>query len=156
MADDASEPPKPKRNRWGEGPAADAPVVGATNGGGPPPPAAPSAVASSVLQAKELAKEALAKAQRAAEMQKAIATQMSSMVGLPPGAADAGRKPPTVTLDNQGRLLDERGKVIQSTGKTVATVKVNEPSAHQLTMPMTVAYVSKSMEAQALSSGVST
>ena len=76
----AEPPPAKRRNRW-DAPTAPAPAA-------EPPPAAQAALPSlpllrsSVQAAKELAKEALAKAQRAADMQKAINAKMGSLVGL--------------------------------------------------------------------------
>mmetsp|Transcript_9767 Transcript_9767/g.16202 ORF Transcript_9767/g.16202 Transcript_9767/m.16202 type:complete len:601 (+) Transcript_9767:109-1911(+) len=125
---DAAEPSK-RKNRWDIGDAGNGSLeYGTENGDMLPPTAETAAMSTSVQAAKELAKEALAKAQRAAEMQKVIQQQMSSLVGLPAGAElrMGAPKPPTVTLDSQGRLLDERGKVIQSTAKPQATIKVNQ------------------------------
>ncbi|KAL1508722.1 hypothetical protein AB1Y20_004817 [Prymnesium parvum] len=120
---DAEEPPAKvaRRNRWdsasgGSADAAAAPAALASS-------AAP-VLSSSVLAAKELAKEALAKYQKAAEMQRAIQAQLgtgATPLGLPPTPKVA-----TVTLDAQGRLLDERGKVIQTTAKPVTTIRANQ------------------------------
>ena len=124
------EPPAKvaRRNRWdsqGEGETASA--AAAANGAAAAALSAAAPLSNSVAAAKELAKEALAKAQRAAEMQRVIQAQMGNLVGAPLGQP-AAPKVPTITLDAQGRLLDERGKVIQSTAKPTATVKINQTS----------------------------
>ena len=81
----------------------------------------PANTNAAIAAATELAKEALAKAQRASQMQRAIQTQMDSLVTGP-----AAPKVATVTLDAQGRLLDERGKVIQTTAKPVSSIRANQ------------------------------
>ena len=182
----ADEPPaKVRKNRWGEtagAAAANAAAAAAVPPQAPPPisaeaQAAAAAVAAqaaamatagvglgglgaSVQEAKERAKEALAKAQLAAEVQRtlqqnlpagaaasllpapgamaaaaaagAASIALPSGVVLPPNLAVGGGvptapKPALVTIDAQGRLLDERGKVIQSTGqRPQASIKVNQ------------------------------
>jgi len=119
-----SEAAAPRRNRW-DVPGDKLPATAETA----------AAVSSSVQAANQLALEANAKAQRAADIQRNIQEQMSKMVGLqqqqqlqPTPEIRAVPKPPTVTLDSQGRLLDERGKVIQSTAKPQATIKINQSS----------------------------
>lgn len=91
---------------------------------------------SSIAAAKELAKEALAKAQRAAAITQSINAQLTSMAAagaaptpaLPPRPAAPPRQAsqPSVSLDSQGRLVDERGKVIESTAKPHSTLKINQ------------------------------
>lgn len=78
---------------------------------------------ASVLAAKEMAKEALAKAQQAAEVQRALALHLPGLVNA--GMTEA-KQPTMVTIDSQGRLLDANGKVMQSTARPVATVKANQ------------------------------
>eukprot|EP00965_Chrysotila_dentata_P206606 6183632-Pleurochrysis_carterae.AAC.1 len=82
-----------------------------------------SFMSRNVAAAKAATQDALAKAQLAAEMQRTIAAQMANMTGA---ESALPAKPPTVRLDNQGRLIDERGKVIQSTAKPEPTVKINQ------------------------------
>ena len=64
-----------------------------------------------MLAAKEMATEALAKAQRAAEISVLAAQHLPTLAAGLGGVAEA-KQPTTVTVDAQGRLLDE---VIQST-----------------------------------------
>ena len=123
----------PRRNRWGDGPSAAAPAAAAN---GVPAAAANGVAASlpslagSVQAAKELAKEALAKAQRAAEVQKAISAQMGSLVGLPAGTGlQPKQAPQTVRLDAQGRLLDEQGKVMKNSARPHSSMMVNQNNA---------------------------
>ena len=116
----------PRRNRWdtpAESTASVTPAAAAVNGLALPD-------LSSVQAAKELAKDALAKAQRAAEIQQAVNAKMGSLVGLPPGL-DLKPKAAaqTVRLDAQGRLLDENGKVIQSTARPVTSIMANANAA---------------------------
>ena len=78
----------PRRNRWdtpAESTASVTPAAPAVNGLALPD-------LSSVQAAKELAKDALAKAQRAAEIQQAVNAKMGSLVGLPPGLGATKRE----------------------------------------------------------------
>ena len=119
----------PRRNRWGEGPSAAAPAAAAVTAAAASSVASLPSLAGSVQAAKELAKEALAKAQRAAEVQKAISAQMGSLVGLPAGTEPRPKQAPqTVRLDAQGRLLDEQGKVMQSSARQ-SSIMVNQNNA---------------------------
>ena len=115
---DVEEPKNARRNRWDSSVAASG--VRTASQATLTPLAVPD-LNNSVLAATELAKEALAKAQRASQMQRAIQTQMDSLVTGP-----AAPKVATVTLDAQGRLLDERGKVIQTTAKPVSSIRANQ------------------------------
>ena len=126
---EATEAPAPvRRNRWDsagvKGDDADAKATANAEATTTATAAATAAVASAgldaagLLQAKNIAREALAKAQLAAEVQRAL------MSGAPTMPAPA--KPAVVTIDNQGRLLDESGKVIKSTARPQATVKANQ------------------------------
>ena len=121
--EDGEQPSKaPRRNRW------DTPATAAE---APAAPAAASSLANlSSIQAgaaaaKELARDALAKAQRAAEIQAVVNAKMGSLVGLPGGQTPARPAVQTVRLDAQGRLLDEQGKVIQSTARQQSSLMVN-------------------------------
>eukprot|EP00966_Prymnesium_polylepis_P041765 969619-Prymnesium_polylepis.1 len=59
-------------------------------------------------------------------MQRAIQAQMGNLVGAPLAGIPAAPKVATVTLDAQGRLLDERGKVITTTAKPASTIRANQ------------------------------
>ena len=119
--EDGEQPAKaPRRNRW------DTPGAAAAEAA----PAASSLANLSSIQAgaaaaKELARDALAKAQRAAEIQQVVNAKMGSLVGLPGGQTPARPAVQTVRLDAQGRLLDEQGKVIQSTARQQSSLMVN-------------------------------
>jgi len=124
------EPPR-KRSRWDTGGDAQgsAPAVdgnGTGNGSATTALLGGSAQAlslSSDLQdAKLAAQEALAK--RAAVLQQNISgiAGLAGASGLP-----SAPKPPMVTLDAQGRLLDERGKEIRAGGAgSHAPIKLNQ------------------------------
>jgi U4/U6 small nuclear ribonucleoprotein PRP3 len=84
---------------------------------------------AAVSAAKALAQEALVKAQRAAAKQKTITLQMSNLVGMPLQLAPFAPKVPTMSLDEQGRLVDERGKVIQRTTGPQSTIMANQNTA---------------------------
>lgn len=116
----------PRKNRW-DTPASSAAASAAEHLSATAVPSVSNAASLSagVLAAKEMAKEALAKAQRAADVQKALAQHLPGLAGLG-GVPDAGKQPTTVTIDAQGRLLDEHGKVIQSTARPQASIKVNQ------------------------------
>ena len=111
----------PRRNRWdtpASSTAAEAPGASSL--------ANLSSIQAGAAAAKELARDALAKAQRAAEIQQAVNAKMGSLVGsLPGGQTPARPAVQTVRLDAQGRLLDEQGKVIQSTARQQSSLMVN-------------------------------
>jgi U4/U6 small nuclear ribonucleoprotein PRP3 len=83
-------------------------------------------LSASLNAAKEKAKEALAKAQLAADVQRALAQHQASLTGGMGGVAGSAGGPATVTIDGQGRLLDQGGKVIRSTPRPQTTMKVNQ------------------------------
>ena len=116
--EDGDQPAKaPRRNRW------DTPSTAAE---APTPEASSLAnLKAGAAAAKELARDALAKAQRAAEIQQAVNAKMGSLVGAPGGQTPARPAVQTVRLDSQGRLLDEQGKVIQSTARQQSSLMVN-------------------------------
>ena len=134
MADDEPAAKKARRNRWDA--SAEAPA----------PAPAPDPMAATAAAAAAAAVAARAKAQQAApaldaaaisaSVQSALAAaqQRAAALGTPsraaanaPGGLNAStaRMPTTVTLDAQGRLLDEHGKVIRSTGG-VQSAKINQ------------------------------
>ena len=115
--EDGDQPAKaPRRNRW------DTPSTAAE---APTPEASSLAnLKAGAAAAKELARDALAKAQRAAEIQQAVNAKMGSLVGAPGGQTPARPAVQTVRLDSQGRLLDEQGKVIQSTARQQSSLMV--------------------------------
>ena len=89
----------------------------------------PSVLGAGVLQAKEAARAALEKAQQGTMggIAPSIAAAAQAQAAAAAAAAtQGGVRPAVVTIDNQGRLLDEHGKVIQSSSRPQTTFKVNE------------------------------
>jgi len=118
--EDGEQPAKaPRRNRW------DTPGAAAEAAPAASSLANLSSIQAGAAAAKELARDALAKAQRAAEIQQVVNAKMGSLVGLPGGQTPARPAVQTVRLDAQGRLLDEQGKVIQSTARQQSSLMVN-------------------------------
>lgn len=128
--EDSGPPPAkaPRKNRWDTASSsATANPADAAATGAAPLSVKPEALGASVQAAKERAKEALAKAQLAAEVQRALQQHLPTGVGVNAAAATVSApKPAVVTIDAQGRLLDERGKLIQSTARPQASIKVNQ------------------------------
>ena len=122
----AEEPPKKRRNRWGQSAAAD---EGAT-----PAPAAPpkAPLAQFDLGATAAAaKEAMEKAKLARDRQNAIQAQMAAQ-GLTQAPAGGPRK---LVLDEFGREVDERGQVVPMKKANVSTLQVNSKSASAKKQP---------------------
>ena len=104
-----------RKNRWDTG-AAVPPTVDL----------AAAAIAARDAAAAAATKQ-VADAQRAIQQQAQPASSDHSSLHQPSLRAEpAAPKPPTVTLDSQGRLLDERGKVIKSTPRPQASIKINQ------------------------------
>ena len=106
---EAEAPPAKKRNRWDQ------------DNGGANIAAAAAAAASKVAQS--------AKAAQAAAQAAEVTRQIQAAAALAATAATSNQlapKPPTVTLDTQGRLVDERGKLIKTSQRSMASVKANQ------------------------------